>query len=155
SATAAWAPADFGQARMAALGWLLSLARKQGPAEEEKVVATLRPAAGKGPRDPRPLWDWYYACAVRTEQKLAYEAALDLTHASPADPLAGWVYLSSPENRQYGPGPRYYVEPGSEENDGVAPLPPEEIEHVLASVRALRERRPELAQGSVLLTVNT
>jgi hypothetical protein len=53
--TPAWGPADFGQARMAALGWLVSLAQKQGSAKADEVVARFRKAAEKTPADPRAI----------------------------------------------------------------------------------------------------
>ncbi len=36
-----WAPQDFGQARMAALGWLLKEAQQQGPARTDELVARI------------------------------------------------------------------------------------------------------------------
>ena len=42
-----WAPQDFGQARMAALGWLLKQAIKEGPVKSEELTARIR----KGQRE--------------------------------------------------------------------------------------------------------
>jgi tetratricopeptide (TPR) repeat protein len=149
-ASASWAPPDFGQARMAALGWVVNLARKQGSDAEAKVLDGLRAAKDKVPRDLRALWDWYYICAMRQEYGQAYEAARDLSRAAPSDPTALWVYLTSLGQRQYGPGPRYYVQPGTELSDGTPPLPPDEIDHALACYRAIQQRRPDLVQGQVV-----
>ena len=159
NAPASWPPPDFGQARMAAIGWTLSLSQKQGKDAQDKALDSLKAAAGgdekgKAPRDPRPLWDWYYACALRNEYRATYEAARSLGRATPTDPAALWVYLTSLGSRQMSSGTRYYVAPGSETKDGTPPLPPEEIDQVLASYRALRQRRPDLAQGQTIQNVS-
>jgi tetratricopeptide (TPR) repeat protein len=147
---ASWTPADFGQARMAALGWLVSLARAEGKPKEDALIAGFRAAKDRVPRDPRALWDWYYLNLALGDNTGMYEAARDLNRAESSDPLALWVYLSSLGNRQYGQGPRYYVAPGTEGEDGTPPLPADEIEPMVASYRALRQRRPELAARQIL-----
>ena len=45
----AWSPDDFGQARMASVGWLYALAQKAGTSEASSLVR----AAEKAPADPR------------------------------------------------------------------------------------------------------
>ena len=62
-----WSPADFGQARMAAMGWLVGLAQKQGTPQVDEVVASFRKPAEKRPADLRALWDWLYLCSVRLD----------------------------------------------------------------------------------------
>ena len=151
-----WAPPDFGQARMAALGWLISLSQKESKAAGDKVVASLRPArpagkdAGKGAVDPRPYWDWYYVCAMRNENREAYDAARDLSRAAPGDPTAAWVFLTAMGGRQFGSGPRYVTVPGRNGADATPPLPAEELDDALASYRNLRQRRPDLVQAQVI-----
>ena len=64
-----WAPADFGQARMASLAWLVAIAEKKGKAQGDEVIARIRKAGEKTPPDPRALWDWFYlspACVMTT-----------------------------------------------------------------------------------------
>ncbi len=146
-------PADFGQARMAALGWLVSLARGQDKAKEDAVLAQFRAAKDKVPHDPRALWDWYYLNLALGDNTGTYEAARDLSRAAPSDPMALWIYLSSLGTRQFGQGQRYYVAPGTEGDDGTPPLPADEIDHVLAAYRDLRQRRPELAARQILASV--
>ena len=62
-----WSPADFGQARMAALGWLVNLAQKRGTQPLDELVASIRKPAEKRPADLRAMWDWFYLCSVRLE----------------------------------------------------------------------------------------
>ena len=109
---------------MAALGWLVSLARAQDKAKEEAVLAQFRAAKDKVPHDPRALWDWYYLELVLGDNTGTYEAARDLSRAAPSDPMALWIYLSSLATRQFGQGPRYSVARGTEGDDGTPPLPP-------------------------------
>jgi len=150
TAAAIWSPPDFGQARMAALGWIVSLARKEGNPKEEAVLASFRAAKDRTPPDPRAHWDWYLICLVRNDFRGAYEASRDLSRAAPSDPTALWVYLSSLGSRQQGMGVRYYVAPGSENNDGTPPLAAIELEHALSCYRALKARQPEMIKGAIL-----
>ncbi len=150
---AIWAPPDFGQARMAALGWLVSLAQKQGKANADAVAAEVRQAAEKTPADPRALWDWFYLGALQYDNPAVLAAGRALSRATPADPLALWAYLYAIGSRQLGTGQRSYVSQGQEANDTTPALAGDELEHLLTCYRSLRTRRPELAQAQVLQTV--
>ena len=153
TAAAIWSPPDFGQARMAALGWIVSLAQKEGKPKEEAVLAAFRAAKDRTPAGPsRPL-GLVSICLVRNDYRGAYEAGRDLSRAAPSDPTALWAYLNSLGSRQQGMGIRYSVAPGSENNDGTPPLAADELEHVLSCYRGLRQRRPELVQGPILNNV--
>ena len=61
----AWSPEDFGQARMAAWGWLLSF-EQQRRATTASPMAAIRHAAEKEPADAHALWDWFYLCQMRS-----------------------------------------------------------------------------------------
>jgi len=153
--TPAWGPADFGQARMAALGWLVTLAQRQGPARADELVARFRKAAEKTPADPRAIWDWFYLCAMRYDNAGVFEVGKLLSRATPTDPLALWAYLYSLGARRTGMGQQYYVYQG--ENPAIDRTPPldmDELEHVLSCYRALRTRRPELAEAQILQHVS-
>jgi tetratricopeptide (TPR) repeat protein len=153
AALIAWAPPDYGQARMAALGWLASLAQKQGKEAEEKFLSGIRAAKDKSPRDPAALWDWYLLSLVRYDNPAAFEAARALARAAPNDPEAQWVYLNGLGTRQQGQGRTYVV--AGEIQDNVPPLPPDELEYVLSSYRSLRQHRPDLAQAGIIQNVST
>ena len=89
-----WAPADFGQARMAALGWLVSLAERQGAEQGQGARSPrIRKAAEKKPADLQALWDWFYLCAMRFDNAGAYEAARDLSPRHADRPAGLWAYL--------------------------------------------------------------
>ncbi len=153
--TSAWAPQDFGQARMAALGWVLGLAERVSSAKGDEVVATFRKAAERTPVDVRDLWDWFYLCEMRYDNAGAFAAARALTRAAPTDPLALWAYLYATGGRHLGMGMRNYsnASRGSMQKDNTPPLDKDELEHVLACYRGLRTRRPELAQAQILQNV--
>ncbi|MHB1556493.1 MAG: DUF1583 domain-containing protein [Isosphaeraceae bacterium] len=150
----AWAPQDFGQARMAALGWLVSLAEKKGPSGSKQVIAAFRKAAGHNPPDAQALWDWFYLCAMRFDNAGAFAAARDLVRTTPTDPLAHWAYLYTLGGRHLGLGMRYYNYSSRNEVAHALPLDGEELDRVLASYRSLRTRRPELAQAQILQNVS-
>ncbi len=65
-----WGPPDFGQARMAAMGWLVTLAQKQGQAKADELVARLRKAAHKTPPDPRHLGLVLPVCASLRQRRV-------------------------------------------------------------------------------------
>ncbi|MGP0063330.1 MAG: DUF1583 domain-containing protein [Isosphaeraceae bacterium] len=151
----AWAPEDFGQARMAALGWIVSLAERNASAKGEEIVAAFRKAAEKTPADIHAIWDWFYLCEMRYDNAAAFAAARMLSRATPNDPLALWAYLYAVGGRQLGLGVRNYTYAGRDtgQKDNTPPLDKDELEHVLACYRGLRTRRPELAQAQILQNV--
>ncbi len=150
-----WSPADFGQARLAALGWLSTLAQKQGGAKLEAVVASFRERAEKRPVDLRASWDWLYLCAIRLDHAGEFAAARALSRAAPNDPLALWAYLHSLGGRQTPLGQPFAVSPArvTAPEENILPLDGDELGHVLACYRTLHGRRPELAQAEILQCV--
>src|SRR5262249_50223960 len=88
-----WSPKDFGQAQMAALGWLLSRARKRRRAPG--LPANYRAAGARPPRAPRALWSWYSPPPARTDNGQAYEAARGLSRPPAGAPMANWALLNS------------------------------------------------------------
>ena len=58
-----YAPADFGEARMAALGWLYEFARTKDGADA--FVKSLKTAKDQSGADSRPVWDWFYFQTLR------------------------------------------------------------------------------------------
>jgi tetratricopeptide (TPR) repeat protein len=90
-----WTPADFGQARMAALAWLYALAQKEH--KQKEFVDRQRVALGKAGSDSRGLWDWWYLNYAIGDMGAAYEASKILARSS--DLAAQWLYLSSLQYR--------------------------------------------------------
>jgi tetratricopeptide (TPR) repeat protein len=148
-----WGPSDFGQARMAAMGWIVSMVQKQGVPQAEGVVASFRKPAEKRPADLRASWDWLYLCAVRLDHAGAFAAAQMLSRAAPTEPLALWAYLHSLGGRQTPLGRYLVVARGRTLEENVSPLDKDELDYVLACLHALRDRRPELAQAEILQNV--
>ena len=151
---AVWAPIDFGQARLAAMGWLVSLADKTSAAQSEAVAARFRTASEKTPADVRALWDWFYLALLRYDNAAAFTAGRSLSRAVAADPLALWAYLYSLGGRhQSGQASRYVARQSIEAKDSTPPLERAELDHVLRCFTTLRARRPELAEGMILQNV--
>ena len=154
-----WAPADFGQARTAALAWLLNLAQKQN--QQDEFLARQRQSrdeaigGNNADRADRARWDWFYLQLVRNEPTDTYEAAK--AFATSADPLGQWIYLSSLGNRVpaaqvvQGVGVVIGAQPqrvarqqAPDEADSIPPLSDAELEQVLGCYREVRRKRPEI-----------
>jgi tetratricopeptide (TPR) repeat protein len=146
-----WSPTDFGQARMAALGWLDSLSQK------DKTNATFlkaqRETASRDTQDVRALWDWYYLELVRQENREAYLAARELTRRVPSDPDAQYAYLYALRLRTQQSGQALPVRVGSGVIDTTPPLDSDEIDHVLACYESLHKRRPEWLQLAMVSNI--
>jgi tetratricopeptide (TPR) repeat protein len=136
-----WSPSDFGQARMAALGWLDGLSQKDNT--NAAFLQEQREAANRATQDARSLWDWYYLELVRQEPHEAYLAARALTRRTPDEPVAQFAYLNSLRLRAQQSGQTLSVRVGSGVIDTTPPLDSNEIDHVLACFESLRKRRPE------------
>ena len=141
---------------MAALGWLVSLAQKARPGEGRRGRRrrSARPAE-KTPADLRALWDWFYLCVMRYDNAGAFAAgqAPEPRRADrPAGPLGLSVFARAAGSSAWASA--YYVTPAAHEpKDNTPPLDKDELDHVLACYRALRARRPELAQAQILQNV--
>ena len=158
----AWSPEDFGQARMATLGWLLSF-EQQHKATPPSPIAAIERAAEKGPADVHALWDWFYLCQMRYDNAALFEAARKLSRAAATDPIAMWAYLHVMGGRQLPPGREFgfsqqvsilaqlTAAPGQEES---SPLESAELDHMVACYHSLRARRPDLPGALVLLNIS-
>ncbi|MCI0457302.1 MAG: tetratricopeptide repeat protein, partial [Gemmataceae bacterium] len=145
-----WGPVDYGQARLAALAWMMGFANRQN--QQEAFVQQWRAARDKAASDPRITWDWYYVQILRQEQRAVYEASRPL--ARTGDPAGDWVYLAALANRTAVPGRtvnRRPDVPGAP--DTTPPLPAEQLEQVLASYRRLRQQKPEWLTTAVINNV--
>ncbi len=152
-----WSPADFGQARMAAIGWLVSLAGREQPGGQDEFIAGVRAASLKTPGDHRAIWNWFYLCNMLLDHAGCFDAARNLSSALPRDPLALWAFLDAIRSRAAPLGQRAGLTSGTalfrqwEEN--VTALERQDVDQMIASFRGLRSRRPELAQGEIILSV--
>ncbi|HEY1377965.1 MAG TPA: DUF1583 domain-containing protein, partial [Gemmataceae bacterium] len=144
-----WAPRDYGQCRMAALGWLLAFATRDN--RQDAFVASRKPRDHAG-ADSRARWDWLYLQAVRQKQSEAWEAAKAL--AATPDPAGQWVYLNYLGGRLVS-GNRRGRRAGGDRADTGPPLPPAELEQVLTAYRRLKQQKPEWLTQQVVTNVLT
>ncbi len=150
-----WSPADFGQARMAALAWLLNLSEKAGT--KDQLVQEFREPLNKPAPRARELWDWLYLQQIRNETSDVRDVAKRLSQTG--DPIGQWLYLTYLPVRGMAGGPpagNILAGAGLPEQAGtqaVQPLPTEELDHILACYRGLWKNRSELAaeQGSAFI----
>jgi tetratricopeptide (TPR) repeat protein len=160
--TIAWSPDDYGQARMAALGWLIGFEQKHN-ATAASAIAAIESAAAKTPADVHALWDWFYLCQMRYDNAGLFAVARKLSRAAKTDPIALWAYLHVMGGRDVPLGTefvfsqipsllRQLTNPTSE--DGARPLDKAELDHVMACYHSLRARRPDLAEALVLVNVS-
>ena len=115
-----WAPTDYGQCRMAALGWLLAFADREK--KQDELIETLKAAKDKAGADGRARWDWFYLQLVRQDGREAgmremWDSAKAL--AETADPAGQWVFLNYLANRTASNRARRPDRP-----DNTPPLPP-------------------------------
>ena len=148
-----WNPADYGEARMAALAWLYRLAEKKG--RGEAYIKETREAATKAERDTRPRWNWFYFQMVREQGRGIYEAARDLARNAPQDLDAQWSMLHWLSDRTTRPGGYSYRPTGIGVVETTPPLPDDEIDLVLSAYRTLRLQRPDLVHPDLLASVDT
>ncbi len=140
-----WAPGDFGQARMAALAWLLAFAEKDGKQDaflaEQKQSRDEVEKSDDASRRLRARWDWYYLQAVRQDYPAMFEAARALADGD--DPSGQWVYLASLSSRTVTPNRTTTSRSAGGGDDGIEPLAADELQRMLAAYRSLRKKRPE------------
>ncbi len=151
-----WTPTDFGQARMAALGWLYAASLKEKDPDawfKDRRAEVDRPQA-----DPRTRWDWYYLELIRSEPREIFAAAVRLARALPTEPTAQYAFLTALGARATASNlsRRYYAPGGNASKvDKTPPLPEPELALVLDGFEALRKRRPDLIHSQILSNVGT
>jgi tetratricopeptide (TPR) repeat protein len=149
-----WSPPEFGQARMAALGWLYAIAQRE--TKQDALIKATHDAVDKAGVDPRPRWDFYYLQLVRSEGPAIFEAARDLARALPADPSAEYAYLSALPSRAFDASTRVARRNGDEEEvDKTPPLAAEDLDRALTCYRDLRKKKPDLAPTTLMSSVTT
>jgi tetratricopeptide (TPR) repeat protein len=134
-----WGPADFGQARVAALAWMMNFARKGKTLD--KFLEEWKPAPEKT-ADSARAWTWYWLQQLRQEPKEIYAAALELSRTG--DLTGQLVYLMSLPERMVSSSNRS----SSGSQDVTPALDPAELDHALLCYETIRKRRPELVRSS-------
>ena len=138
-----YVPADYGEARMACLGWLYEEARAKGTADG--FIKQLRTAKEKPGANRESLWEWYYFNLLRYEGKQVFPAALVLAKRNePAGMLALVNAVGSRTNtnlvRRRSPRGGKDLTPA---------LPSDQLEQLLSAYRGLKQLKPEWAPSAV------
>ncbi len=153
-----WTPADFGQSRIAALGWLYAASLEE---KDPEAWAKARQAVAEKPgADLRQLWDLYYLQLVRALPIEVYAASVRLVRAQPNEPAALYALLTSLPRRSDASSAlvvaRVVTTAGNAQPvDKTPPLSADELALVLDSFDSLRKRRPDLIQSFHLTSVMT
>ena len=140
---AIYTPTDYGEARMACLGWLYEFSKAKGTSDN--FIRELRLAKDKAGAEPRLLWDWYYFNTLRNEGKQLLPTAIALAKGSdPAGLLALINSVGSRANsnvarrRSAGPG-----------KDTTPPLPADQLSMLETSYEKLKHLKPDWAPSAV------
>ncbi len=140
-------PRDFGQARMAALAWLMGFAQKKN--HGDAFLTEHRPARGSS--SPHAAWDWYYLQLLRQDTREICAAARELARSS--DPAGQWAYLHALSGRTGTDRSGRSSRPGAV--DTTPPLPADELDRVVAGFQTLRKEKPQWLTTDVLTNVLT
>jgi tetratricopeptide (TPR) repeat protein len=139
-----YVPSDYGEARMACLGWLYEVARNKG--QGDAYIKQMRTDKDKAGADQHPLWDWYYFNVLRNEGKQVFPAAQALAKtADPAGLLALVNAVGSRTNSMMARGRRSR----GGDKDLTPPLPADQLEQLLSAYRKLRQLKPDWAPSAV------
>jgi tetratricopeptide (TPR) repeat protein len=126
-----WSPGDFGQARLAALGWLAFYADERAGLDE--FVRGRKRLRDANPADPRGWWDWWYLNQAVGNLAECHEAERVLVKNGPFG--IHYYFVLNLDERAGGPK----LSPTK-----VTPLPPALLDQMLASYRTVLKRHPEL-----------
>ena len=137
------APRDFGQARMASLGWLILFARNAGT---EAEFINSRREIGMQATSRREFFDWYYLASLAGNGRDQYLVLKKLSQRPDADGDLKRLYLNSLMGRGVDPEEAKVAAENVPVEESPNPLPKlskldqEEMEHVLACYRSLDDR---------------
>ncbi len=130
-----WGPSTFGDARMAAIGWIYRFALDAGKAPE--VIARFDEPVEKEGASPRALWDAAYLESIREQNESSQQSRLQVRplarKLAQAGTIAGAFRLLS--NLQY----RTRAYRGDQEGADPEPLSKEDMDLVLKAFAAWQE----------------
>lgn len=147
-----WVPADFGQARMAAIAWQMRFAQNSG--KQEEFVKARKEASAQA-TDRRTMFDEYYLAAFTNDQKETYRILKKMSLQPDAGREIQQMYLYALRGRGPAEGGTVVadvpadaaepddvadVDPDVDRNGNrieLAPLDKEELDHVLTITRQL------------------
>ncbi|MFO0956939.1 MAG: tetratricopeptide repeat protein [Isosphaeraceae bacterium] len=138
-----WTPADFGQARLASLGWALAIAQRDE--KQDEFIRKMGAAVEAPGATARAARDWYYLNVVRSDGPALYRAALRLARTLPADTEAQWALLSATASRGQAGNPnlvRVPTQGPAAQVDRTPPLPDDELRSILDAFEMVRAQEP-------------
>ena len=133
---------------MASLGWLLGFSAAGN--SQQAFISSYRPSKAQRANAPRRLWDWYYLQLVRQDWREAFESSRLIAEGN--DPEGQYAFLNSLGNRTHSSS-RYY-RPG-QNTDHTPPLPPDQLELMLAAYRKLQLHNPDWLSAAIVNNVQT
>ncbi len=154
-----WTPQDFGDARMASLGWLNVIARNEGK-EKDEAFLNERRAMGEKSENIRELMDWLYLAQLTNHRNDIYVVLKKLSQCPDAEVWIKAMYLTYLTWRA-GPPVRVLsnVAPGPDDDADpmphLVPLENEELEHVLACLKAVDDAGTQMSSTSTYLQMVT
>ncbi|MDB5388547.1 MAG: tetratricopeptide repeat protein, partial [Planctomycetaceae bacterium] len=136
---ATWTPSDFGQARVAALGWLFRFARDAKKADE--FVAKYQIPAQDQKATSKTLWDSIWMAAFAADDSGLYTEKPEVKQiikrlAAAGDPDGEFLFLDSLQARISQSGNRRNAVPAV----NVAPLTKDEIALMLSAYAGIQKR---------------
>ena len=142
-----YTPSDYGQARLAALAWLLRFAKQE---ERETAFVNGYKAAVEQPEpSQRALLDWFYLKIVQQNYPDIYAAAKRLSQSGGA--VGEYIYLNYLGVRTSSGSSRST----DTKKDSTPPLPAEEIETMLELYAKLKQQKPEWINAHLFMNVTT
>jgi len=128
-----WTPQMYGQARMAALGWLYRFAQKDGASEA--MLSQYRDPAEKADAKVRALWDWAYLESVRGSNQ--HQELLPIARRlALADDIAGhYLHLQQLQTRNN--QAMAALRGGRQTKDTTEPLKAEDLDLAVKSLDAV------------------
>ncbi len=145
----AWAPRDFGHARLAAIAWLYAFAQNDNKSDE--FILRMRKAKEQAGGDSRARWDWYYLQILRADFKENFQSSIELAKLNDsAGRLAFLIAIGSRVVDQLG-----NFDPNQPDKDRTPPLPNDQLKLVLDSYRQLRQTKPDWLTNQIVQNVLT
>ena len=155
-----WTPQDFGDARMACQGWLYVIARNGGKESEEAFLKERR-AIGEKSESSRELIDWLYLTQMTINRNDTYHVLKKLSQRTDAELWVKAMYLSYLNVRGPATGAvkSRPAPPGSDDDADptpyLVPLENEELDHVLACLKAVEDGGAQMSSTTPYLQMVT
>ena len=136
-------PRDFGQVRMASLGWLTLLARNAGT---EAEFINARREIGTQASSRREFFDWCYFAGMVGNGRDRYQVLKKLSLRPDADSDIKRLYLNSLMSRGVDPDDVKVADENASGDESPNPLPRlskldnDEMEHILACYKSLDDK---------------